>query len=470
MRTTRLLSSFAVYGVAIILMKGFSLISIPLVAWKLQPAEFGELDLAASLIEFAALFSALGLTELLYRFCAGDSDDDRANLAALAGTAAIAITVLIVLMQAVAGPLHGWAGLGVSESAFRLALAAASMTALIEAPLAWLRLRDRPLAFLGFILARAVTQIALVWIVLDAGFGASGVLVANASVDMILAATLAAAFLRKNGIRLDAAMTRRLGAYGLPIVLSGLAMFALGAADRWFLAGHVARADMAQYAIAAKLALATALVIQPFGLWWYPRRLALLATAGGREQNATAWLGGLAILVAGSVGIHLAMPVFVTLALPSAYAQALHWLPWLIAAIALNELVSLSNAGAYLGSNTVRVLATNGVAALIAVSLYALLIPAHGLHGAIWATLAAQGFRLAAFVWQSRHLAPVPLLTPGAALIVLAGLSPALILPTDAGMPLTAGAAVLSPVLALAAFLAARPALLPGMRRHAIRA
>lgn len=470
MRLSAPLTSFLVYGLAIVLMKGFSLVTIPLLAWKLPPADFGELDLVTSLVEFAALFSALGLTELLYRFCAGGSGDAKAGLAGLAGTAAIAVTVILIALQALAAPLHGWADLGVSQAAFRLALTGAAVTALIETPLAWLRMGNRPLAFLGFIFARAVAQIALVWAALALGHGASGVLIANASVDIVLALLLAGAFLRANGIAVSRVMLSRLGVYGFPIVLSGLCMFALGAADRWFIAGHVSRADMAQYAIAAKLALATALVVQPFGLWWYPRRLALLARPGGRAENAAAWLAGLAILSGGAVAIHLAMPAFVRLALPPAYAASLQWLPWLITAIVLNELVSLSNAGAYMGGNTFRVLAVNAAAALLAVTLYALLIPAHGLAGAIAATLAAHLLRLAAFIVLSRANAPVPFASPATFLVVMGALLPALVLSDDASIALAFAGAAAAPLLALAGLAAARPDLLRLARLHASRA
>ncbi|MFP1633361.1 lipopolysaccharide biosynthesis protein [Zhengella sp. ZM62] len=470
MRLPAPFASFLVYGLAIILMKGFSLVTIPLLAWKLPPAAFGELDLVTSLVEFAALFSALGLSELLYRFCADDTGGAKANAAALAGTAAIAIAIIMISLQALASPLHAWAELGVTETAFRLALAGAAVTALIETPLAWLRLRNRPLAFLGFIFARAVAQIALVWTALALGFGASGVLIANAAVDLVLATLLAGTFLRANGMAVSRAMTARLAVYGMPIVLSGLCMFALGAADRWFIAGHVTRADMAQYAIAAKLALATALVIQPFGLWWYPRRLALLARPGGKAENAAAWLAGLAILSGGAVAIHLAMPAFVRLALPQAYAASLQWLPWLIAAIVLNELVSLSNAGAYLGGNTFRVLAVNAAAAILAIALYALLIPQHGLAGAIAATLAAHLLRLASFIALSRGNAPVPIASPATALILLGALLPALILPHDAGIALALAGAAAAPLLAMAGLAAARPDLLHLARIHVRRA
>ncbi|MCB1419135.1 MAG: oligosaccharide flippase family protein [Notoacmeibacter sp.] len=470
MRLSGPVASFAVYGVAIILMKGFSLISIPMVAWMLKPADFGELDLASSLVEFAALLSALGMTELMYRFCASDGPGNRAALASLAGVAALAVLAVLATLQGLAGFLHAWAGLGVSDLAFRMALAAASLTALVETPLAWLRMRNRPATFLGFILFRSLAQIGLVWIALSSGLGPSGVLIANASVDLLLAGMLASLFLRENGIAFDGAMLRRLGVYGLPIVASGLCMFALGTADRWFIAGHVARADMAQYAVAAKLSLATALVVQPFGLWWYPRRLALLASPGGKQANATAWLAGLAILAGGSVSVALAMPVFVTLALPATYAHALHWLPWLILAIALNELVSLSNAGAYLGGTTFRVLAVNATAALVALGLYALLIPAMGLGGAIAATLAAQMVRIAAFTAISRRNAPIPLVSVSAAAIVAGALIPMVSLPENAGLPLTAAATLAAPLLAFMAFRAARPDLLRERLNHASRA
>ena len=110
--------------------------------------------------------------------------------------------------------------------------------------------------------------------------------------------------------------------------------------------------------------------------------------------------------------ISLAMPLFVWTALPETYAPALVWLPWLIVAIALNELVSLSNAGAYLGKATWRVLGINASAASIALVGYSILVPLHGIAGAIEATIGAQLFRLSAFAWLTRHTAPLPWISP----------------------------------------------------------
>ena len=469
MALPRALRSFAAYGIAIVIMKGSSLFTIPLVTANLSPAAYGELDLAISLVEFTALFCTFGLSEILFRFGNASAKTARADLRALTGTMLVAAAIASAIIQLAAGPLRTAFDLAIAEPAFRLALAAAGVTAFVELPLAFLRMRDRAAAFLGFVVARTAGQIGLVWFLLSAGWDAEGVLVGNAAMHLIVSAALLRMLIAETGIGISRAMARNMLAYGLPLVASGLCMFALGTADRWFLADAVSRETLAHYAIAGKFALATSLILQPFGMWWYPRRLALLATPGGIAANRTAWRAGLAILAAGAVMLHLALPVLVGLILPASYAPSIAWLPWLIAVIALNELVSLSNAGAYLGRTTFTVLGVNAAAAAIVLALYALLIPASGLSGAIAATIAAQLFRLGAFAFLSRRNAPVPLVSSGTLAILSAALLPAMALPANAGIAWTAAAIALVPLLAglaLASGEGWRPRHLPGKPVH----
>lgn len=438
MGSARQIRGFAAYGLTILLTKGFALVTIPLVASHLEPQQYGELDLAVSIAEFVSLFCTLGLAEVLYRFCNGEQGDKR--LAELAGLALTAAAIALAATQLAAPLIIQISGLGIDPLVFRLTLAAAATTALVELPLAFLRMRDRPMAFLGLVVARTLVQVGGMWLLLSAGFGPEGVLLANAAVQMLAAATMAVIFLREAGIGFSREMTANLFLYGMPLVASGVFMFALGSADRWFLAGAVTREELAHYAIATKFAMATALLIQPLGLWWYPRRLALLREPGGVERNAMVWLAGLAVLSGGGAIIVLVTPLFVSLALPASYAPALVWLAWLAPVYALNEMVSLSNAGAYLGRSSFGVLGVNAAAAGLVIALYALAVPQWGVIGAIGATLAAQGFRLGVFAWLSRHSAPVPLISWQAAAIVAAGVAPAAMLPAAAPLPLTLAA------------------------------
>lgn len=420
--------SIALYGLAIVMMKGFSLISIPLVTSYLTPADFGDLDLAASVIEFVALLSGLCLADMLYRFASDDSQTGRNHeAAAIIGTALVIGVLIALTAQGLAAVIHETLDLGISEGAFRAGLLAACLTGLIELPLAWLRLKNWPALFLSFVAGRSILQIGLIFLLLNQGAGADGVLYANAMVDVGLSVTMLGLMIRREGIAVRLVAFKRLYSYSFPLVGSALAMFALGAADRWFLADAISRDALAHYAIATKLALATSLAIQPLCLWWYPKRIGILQQPGGVSRNAEVWTWGVSILAGGGAMISLAMPLFVWTALPDTYAPALTWLPALIVAIALNELVSLSNAGAYLGKATWRVLGVNAGAACIALIGYALLVPLHGIAGAIEATVGAQFFRLAAFALLTRHTAPVPWLSPLTWLIAGFSISPAAI-------------------------------------------
>ena len=242
--------------------------------------------------------------------------------------------------------------------------------------------------------------------------------------------------------------------YGLPLVGGGLAMYALGTFDRLFLAHSVTAADIGHYAVAAKLALATALFIQPLALWWYPKRLNVLDLPDGMERNAKVWNIGFVILTAGAAFTSLTMPLFIRFGLPQAYASALNYLPWLVAASVLNELVSLSSAAAYKRKAGYEVLAVNSVAACVALALYVALIPPFGIFGAIAATLAAHTARLTIIVFRARGIAPVPLLSAPAIIVALTGLVPVMLAQSASGFAALAALAVASPLLVAGAAMA----------------
>lgn len=414
-------ASFAIYGVAMILLKGFSLITIPLVARHLSPAAFGDLDIAVSLGEFMGLIASLGLAETLYRFA---PDAGPAETSEIVGTAIIGAILLALVGQIMAPWLHTVFDLKLPLLGLQALFAAAAVTGLIEMPLAWIRLRNRPLAFLGFVACRSLLQIGLLWVLLIEGFGPEGILFATFWTHTGFGAIMLVLMIRHCGVTFRWFALQRLAIYGLPLVGSGLALFALGSLDRWFLASHVSREEIAHYAIAVKFALAAALVIQPFGLWWNPRRLGILAGSGGKAKNADAWKVGFVIMATGGAMVCLTMPFFVHIALPQSYFPALNYLPFLVISVILNELVTLSNAGAYLGRSSTLILKINLVAACLAILGYSVAVPILGVGGAILATILAHGFRLFAFVVLTRHTAPVPIFDPGVALVGLTALTP----------------------------------------------
>jgi O-antigen/teichoic acid export membrane protein len=431
------LRATALYALAIAWGKGLSLLMLPLLTAHLSPAEFGRLELLSSAAEIAALLIGAGLVDTLYRF-------GREAAAEIRGLALILAGLALLLLAA-----GGMAGLLGTEAAL-LGLAVA-MGPPLGVALAALRLAGDAAGFARAEMLRASAQAACVAVLLLAGFGVAGVLAGGA-----LAAAGAAALLVARGgpVAFVPRGWGRLLAYGLPLIGSGLAGFALGSADRWVLAAHVAPEALGHYGLAVKLALVAAFLTQPFELWWYPRRLGLLAEPGGAARSARIVGLGAACVVLAAAAAAIAGPLLIAAATPPAYHAAAALVPWIAAIVALQSLGSLVNVGCYTGRTTFLPLLANGCAAGVAVLLYLLLIPRLGVAGAIAATLLAQAVRLGLFLILSQRRAPIAY--PLGRVALLAG-SAAMAAAALQGLPpgplaAAAGAAALA-LLALLALL-----------------
>ena len=397
------------YTASVVFDKGFSIITIPLVASFLAPTDYGQLDIVVSVIEFSGLVLALGVADTLIRFASAvDTVAERQRCAAqLLGTALVLALVLGGLLQLAAPWIAAALNIQVGLPALRIGLAGATVTALIETPLIWLRLNQRSDLYLGFVLTRACGQVALMWCVLAAGWGSDGLLLANGGAMLLFATCLVGWQLSSTGIALSRQAVVRIGTYGLPLVGAGLAMFALGSGNRWFMAGRITDAEIAFLALAFKLALAAPLLLQPFALWWNPQRLAALTAPGGLEKSATAWGWGVSMLILSALAVTLGGPVLIHLALPPAYAGAVVYLPFAVLVCALNELNSLCNVGAYAKANGLYVFAANAAGAATAIVGYWLLVAPFGVPGVLAAMIAGHLVRLTMFTVIGRTIAPI---------------------------------------------------------------
>ena len=106
---------------------------------------------------------------------------------------------------------------------------------------------------------QAITTISVAW----AGYGIEAILYTNAAVDILISTVILTIMIKETGVKFKVAAFKRTCLYGLPLLGGALAMFVLGALDRWFLVGNVPAHDLAHYAVATKLALAAPLLMQP---------------------------------------------------------------------------------------------------------------------------------------------------------------------------------------------------------------
>ena len=398
------------YVASIVVTKGFSIISIPLLANFIAPSEFSRLDVAASFIEFLGLVFAMGLADTLIRFTSLEKDTNQRNKIAseIIGTALLLALALGTAIQFLVPAFLNSLPIVFEEGAIRAGFFAATLSGLIALPLAWVRLKDQPLMFLLYTGTRgvlqAVTTIGAAW----AGYGIEAILYTNAAVDILISIVILTIMIKETGVTFKVAAFKRTCVYGLPLLGGALAMFVLGALDRWFLVGHVPAHDLAHYAVATTLALAAPLLMQPFLLWWNPQRFRVLEEPNGLQRSAETIGMGFTVLLVSATIISLIGPLFIHWTMPAEYMQATLYLPWLIGIAVLHESNTLLNVGVYRKKHAFLVLLINGTCAAVALTGYWLFVPDYGIVGAIAATIAAQALRLVLFVTVGHHAAPIP--------------------------------------------------------------
>ena len=391
------LRTTAWFALGIVWSRGIGLLMVPVLTAHLDPASFGRLELLSSAAEIGGLMVGAGLVETLFRF-AGLGVAGRREAARVMGLA-LALAAIGLLATALLGArLAAAMPLPTPAAEIWLLGVMIAADAVVGVALGWLRMtgaaRRHALASGG----RATLQAALAAGLLAAGAGVGGVLAGAAVAGVVAAGLLTRAQAQATGIEGHPGGWPRLLAYSAPLLGTGLASFVLGSADRWLLAGAVPAAALGQYALALRFAMIAAMLMQPFDLWWYARRMALLGEADGIVRSARAirlGVGGIAVAAAATSA---AGPALIGLLAPVTYAPAAAMLPWLVLALAVQMLSSLVNVGCYMGRSTLLPLAVNAAAAAVALGLYLALIPGHGVFGAIAATLAAQGARLLAFL------------------------------------------------------------------------
>jgi O-antigen/teichoic acid export membrane protein len=441
------------YAVAMAWIKGLSMVTIPVLTSMLTPAQFGRLELLSSAAEIGGLITGAGLVDTLFRFASAPGAAGRRAGAEVTGLslfiACAGVVAVVFLSPAIAAAMP----LATPPGDIVLLGIAVALDSTIGVPLGWLRMHQRAGAFAALSMARAALQSALLVVLVVTGHGVAGVLWAGCMTTLIAASVLTVRQKRETGIVFAPRASLRLLAYGLPLIGSGLAAFVLGTADRWLLAGTVSAASLGQYGLAAKIAMITALLAQPFEMWWYPQRLGLVSTPEGLARSSRVVSAGAAGLLCAGAATALASPWLITLLAPPSYAPAQMMVPFLVLALVLQLLSSMANAGCYARNTSNLTMGITAVAAAITLALYLLLIPRMGVYGAIAATVVGQAVRLAMFAVVSQRTVPLqwPLVRLSAVAVtgVATGAAP-LVLGIDAtGAGVGAGALVVTIVLAV---------------------
>ncbi len=410
-----------IYASSLAAVKGISLIMVPFATHFLTPADYGRLDILQTLADLLSIIIGMGLADTLFRFCGQAEDEQGRRLIAanILGMSLVLSLITLIITQLAAPQISRWLPGGVTLLQTRLILASLALGGISLLCLSWLRMTDRPTRYALGSVGRVLLQALLSGTLLVLGFGVTGFMAGSVVAASLLAIWLLRTQLKETGVRFEWLKYKQFGAYGAPLVFVGLSGFILGSFDRWILADQIGPAAMASYALAAKFGLMTAIMIQPFDLWWLPRRFRTLSQPNGPQRCADLAGVGILIALAASLSVAAVGPLLITWLTPLDYHGAIAYVPWLAMLAALHSANTTLGLGCHTGKTTTWPAMIDGGAALLAAIGYLLMIPAFGAVGAICATALALSVRLLATYLISQHLTQLPY--PVTALLICAG-------------------------------------------------
>lgn len=393
------------YGASIGLMKGTSLLVLPFVAQHLTNQEFGRLEVISTLAIIGSILVGMGLEDTLFRFAgACEKQSQREKIASEIFSLTLIMTALAFLIGWNLAPqLTSIIPGNATVYELRLVLSVLAFEGAIAIPLGWMRMSNHALLFFFSTTGRALLQAILVVVFLHWQRGVSGILEAGliaATLQMLL---LAVYQLRNTGLHFSLITLKRSFIYSLPIVGSGLVAFVLNGLDRWILAEQVGLASVAQFAIAAKFSIATVLLLQPFSMWWTPRRFKVLNSYNGKQQVVTFIMLGSSLAIVVSTLLALLCPTLIEYLLPESYLKAGQYALAMIWIMLLKELVELFNIGCFHGKTTNTQFIINTIATVVGLTLMLLLTPIYEVWGLIFSLFIAQFIRLILFYNASQY-------------------------------------------------------------------
>ncbi len=405
-----LMSQSVYYGLGMFLMKGISLVMLPVYTHYLSPEDYGRLEILVVMANVFSIILGFGLVEALCRFVglAKEYSDKKKHAGECLFIALIVAFSSYLFFYFLSSSIATLLPDAITAHEVYLLGMALAVSGLINVPLAWLRITDNAILFFKITMLKVLLQVVLSVYWLAQGMGISSILAAGAVSSVIVAVFLCFIQIKETGLHFSLNNLINISKYASPIFIGGLATFALSGMDRWVLAEYFGAKEIAAYAIAIKFALVPTLLIQPFTLWWLPKRYSVLNESNGKEVNAHfAILGSIiSVLTCGAIGF--IGPYLIQLLTPVEYHSAITILPWLLLCMLIKMVSELLNLGCFIDKSSQTQMNINFFSCGVGALLLLVLVPIFMVVGAIASLLVANILRLVLFYHYSQKQLYLP--------------------------------------------------------------
>src|SRR6201993_4791006 len=253
----RLVRHSAVYGVGGLVSRILATLLLPLYTHYLPTSAFGQVEIITSATAVLAIVLQMGIASAFFRFYF-DAKEPPAKLTVVRTSfwfTMAAATFGLVLGLVFAAPIGHWLGLGHDPWLVRAGAVGLWAQTNYQQLTNLFRVEERSTAYaLASVTNVLITVAAMVLFVAVFHWGAIGLVVGNFTGTLVVYIALLAYRNEQLGLEFDRNLFRRMQHFGMPLVPSALALWAINFIDREFVVWYKGKAEVGVYSVAIKIA------------------------------------------------------------------------------------------------------------------------------------------------------------------------------------------------------------------------
>jgi len=401
----------AVYGLGGLVSRILAVLLLPLYTHYLGPRGFGKIETVVALTTVLVIVLRLGISSAFFRFYFDTKDEAQRTLVVRTSfwfTMTMATAGLIVGCL-LAAPLAHALKLGDDPWLVRAAFVGLWAQMNYEQLTSLFRVEERSTSFVAASVANVLITVgATVLLVVGLHKGPTGAVVGNFIGTLTVYFVLLAYRRYQLGLEFSRDLLRQMNRFGMPLVPSALALWAINFIDRIFIAQYKGQAEVGVYSVAVRISSAIVFLMIAFRLAWPAFAYSIDDDREARRTYSYVLTYLLFVCTWVSVSLGVLAPWLVEwLARGPGFHRAAD-------AVALLAFASTAYAGytvVAIGIGRARQTQFNwvvsGAAAVVNVALNFALIPPYGMIGAAISTAAAYLVLFLAMVANSHRVYPV---------------------------------------------------------------
>jgi O-antigen/teichoic acid export membrane protein len=268
----RLVSQSLIYGLGGLISRFLSVLLLPLYTSYLHGRDYGRVETLTALSAVLVVVLRLGISSAFFRYYFDSSDIAyrvrvvRTSFWFTMGSATLGLAAGWIAAQPIADALS----LG-HDQAWLVRAAFVGLWAQMnyEQLTSLFRVEERPVLFMLATVANLlITVAATVVLVVHFHERALGVVVGNWIGTLSVYLVLLGYRRYQLGLQFDRTLFREMNRFGLPLVPSQLALWALAFSDRFFIAKFKGQTEVGHYSVGVRIASAALLLLAAFRLAW----------------------------------------------------------------------------------------------------------------------------------------------------------------------------------------------------------